>query len=332
MSTMLIQSGTLDDIADAIRSKTGKVASMTPLEMPDEIESISGGGGQSYTIEQGQTTSTSTATASLTEGKYYLFNTVYGDSTFSGAKIMVGDTKPIFTATGIGRTGCIIKATSNTVTYSRSGNVSANEYTEIDVIPDADIGGMGDSWNSGTAINSAKDDLYFLTLGDGETGNIVGADILVEHELVDTVSNGTRFLIVKAIGSSITLDNSHSFYYRQIGIIGSGGSGGASQFSASRKIEGYWDGTGSTTYTFDADIDNCLIVLTYTRENDLTDTRYTLTLASGSYSVLYDSGVKHGMTTYERTVILKVDGIKIGDTLYMYNYGDFRIADVISYT
>lgn len=111
-----------------------------------------------------------------------------------------------------------------------------------------------------------------------------------------------------------------------------GGGGGASSFTASRKIEGMWDGTDSTTYTFDADIDNCLIVLTYTRENDLTDTRYTLTLASGSYSVLYDSGVKHGMTTYERTVILKVDGIKIGDTLYMYNYGDFRIADVISYT
>lgn len=44
MSTMLIQSGTLDDIADAIRAKTGKVASMTPLEMPQEIASISGGG------------------------------------------------------------------------------------------------------------------------------------------------------------------------------------------------------------------------------------------------------------------------------------------------
>lgn len=218
MSTMLIQSGTLDDIADAIRSKTGKVASMTPLEMPDEIESISGGG-QSYEIEQGQTTSTSTATASLSEGKYYLFNTVYGDSTFSGATMIVGDTKPVFTASGIGRTGCIIKATSSTVTYSRSGNVSANEYTEIDVIPDADIGGVGSVWNSGTAISSIKDDLYFLTLGDGETGNIVGADILVEHELVDTVSNGTRFLIVKATGNSIALDNSHTFYYRRIGIV-----------------------------------------------------------------------------------------------------------------
>ena len=45
MSTLLVQSGTLDDIADAIRAKTGKVASMTPLEMPQEIASISGGGG-----------------------------------------------------------------------------------------------------------------------------------------------------------------------------------------------------------------------------------------------------------------------------------------------
>lgn len=44
MSTLLVQSGTFDDIADAIRAKTGKVASMTPLEMPQEIASISGGG------------------------------------------------------------------------------------------------------------------------------------------------------------------------------------------------------------------------------------------------------------------------------------------------
>lgn len=44
MSTLLVQSGTFDNIADAIRAKTGKVASMTPLEMPQEIASISGGG------------------------------------------------------------------------------------------------------------------------------------------------------------------------------------------------------------------------------------------------------------------------------------------------
>lgn len=45
MSTLLIQSGTLDDIADAIRAKTGSVASMTPLQMPTEIASIPSGGG-----------------------------------------------------------------------------------------------------------------------------------------------------------------------------------------------------------------------------------------------------------------------------------------------
>ena len=39
-----IDSETLTDIADAIRAKTGDSASMTPLEMPDEIASISGGG------------------------------------------------------------------------------------------------------------------------------------------------------------------------------------------------------------------------------------------------------------------------------------------------
>lgn len=43
MSLYSIQDTTLTDIADAIRSKTGKTASMTPAEMVDEIESISGG-------------------------------------------------------------------------------------------------------------------------------------------------------------------------------------------------------------------------------------------------------------------------------------------------
>ena len=45
MSKYVIDSETLTDIADAIRAKTGDSASMTPLEMPDEIASISGGGG-----------------------------------------------------------------------------------------------------------------------------------------------------------------------------------------------------------------------------------------------------------------------------------------------
>ena len=40
-----ITAGTLTDIADAIRAKTGKSALIDPVDMPSEIGSISGGGG-----------------------------------------------------------------------------------------------------------------------------------------------------------------------------------------------------------------------------------------------------------------------------------------------
>lgn len=179
-----------------------------------------GSSGNVYTIEQGQTVSTDTATISVESGKYYLFNTVYGGVVFSsGAELIIGDTNPIYTASGIGRCGCIVKATSNTITYNRYGNVSDNEYTELDVTEDCGLASFDSSWSSGTSITAIKDKFYFLALADGETGDITGADVLVEHKLEDTVSNGTRFLIVKATGSSVALNNGNSFYYRQIGIV-----------------------------------------------------------------------------------------------------------------
>ena len=50
MSEYLIQDTTLTDIADAIRGKTGKTDTMTPLEMPGEIASIQGGGGGGVSV------------------------------------------------------------------------------------------------------------------------------------------------------------------------------------------------------------------------------------------------------------------------------------------
>lgn len=44
MSKVYLEDSTLTDIADAIREKTGKNGLITPANMPDEIESISGGG------------------------------------------------------------------------------------------------------------------------------------------------------------------------------------------------------------------------------------------------------------------------------------------------
>ena len=83
MSTLLIQSGTLDDIADAIRAKTGKVASMTPLEMPDEIESISGGGGEASTLVITTDTSGSYASVLVADNTFTISNS-YRYSQVSG--------------------------------------------------------------------------------------------------------------------------------------------------------------------------------------------------------------------------------------------------------
>lgn len=49
MDEYLIQGSTLTDIADAIREKTGDSALMTPAEMVEAIEGISGGGGEENT-------------------------------------------------------------------------------------------------------------------------------------------------------------------------------------------------------------------------------------------------------------------------------------------
>lgn len=43
MSSYIIQSQTLTDIADAIRNKAGSSSSLTPLEMPNAIANISSG-------------------------------------------------------------------------------------------------------------------------------------------------------------------------------------------------------------------------------------------------------------------------------------------------
>ena len=50
MSLLVINPNTLTDIADAIREKTGGVDLMTPLEMPDEIASITGSANEFYLI------------------------------------------------------------------------------------------------------------------------------------------------------------------------------------------------------------------------------------------------------------------------------------------
>lgn len=54
MSNVFIENATLQNIANAIRNKTGKTETMLPAEMPAEIESIETGGGYEQGYEDGK--------------------------------------------------------------------------------------------------------------------------------------------------------------------------------------------------------------------------------------------------------------------------------------
>lgn len=77
MSTLIIQSETLEDIADAIRTKSGSSDTMTPLEMPSEIENLPTGGGSAevaFTVNSKVATTTGEVYTYTTtkSGKLYL--------------------------------------------------------------------------------------------------------------------------------------------------------------------------------------------------------------------------------------------------------------------
>lgn len=116
MSTLLVQSGTFDDIADAIRAKTGKVASMTPLEMPQEIASISGGGG--VTILSG--TENPTANQGV-DGQIYLKYSIVGENLTEFTNAVQSDMS-------------IIKSLEKVeITYKGGMNIGAEVYKQIDL-------------------------------------------------------------------------------------------------------------------------------------------------------------------------------------------------------
>lgn len=100
MAEYLIQSETLDDIADAINAKTGKSAAMTPTQMVTEIESIETGAA----IENGIVFNSFDSTGKPTTVTYYgeVLNTWQFNGTMYG-----GMWKPLVSVTcnGVKRVG-----------------------------------------------------------------------------------------------------------------------------------------------------------------------------------------------------------------------------------
>lgn len=165
MSTLLIQSGTLDDIADAIRAKTGGSSSMTPLEMPSEIASIVGGGGDitllhSAGLTRSEIIDNPPTTYTFTENydTIYVIGSISDNDAQAGTKITYNGNG---TATEIDSKSGVYSTTDSINTkVVKIQNVSANESVEI---ARSGTDGLTGTWFIFSAVEQGGgEDIYSL--------------------------------------------------------------------------------------------------------------------------------------------------------------------------
>jgi len=130
MSNLIIQSGTLDDIADAIRAKTGSQASMTPAQMVTNIASIPTGTTPTGTMNISSNgtydvTNYASAVVAVSSSSSEVAATTYANN--NGTKIEVTLTDGAFGEDSVDTTGSIynILSASNTM-YGMVANASGN--------------------------------------------------------------------------------------------------------------------------------------------------------------------------------------------------------------
>ena len=187
-----------------------------------------GGGGSSgnYSLDQGQTTTSSVASVTLEEGKHYLFFTGCHSGTFTNADIQASTTSYFEIISGIGVAVAIIKATSNNVTYTGS-YVHTEFYVEIDTLKDGvetdevDFVNKSLSWERATNITTEAGKYYLLAdTVNGDSSSLSGCDVIAEETMT---ASGTalniKIRLVKATSTSISIGSGNALYYREVALV-----------------------------------------------------------------------------------------------------------------
>lgn len=185
----------LDDIGDAIRAKTGGTAKLTLDEMPDEIASISGGGGDVAGIIAGTATEID---GPLTAVRPYAFHnyaalesidlsgvTEVPNNAFEGCSALetIGDAALEVVGLAAFR-GC--SALSN-VDMSALVSIAGSAFRDCssisgDLVLSAGMTVAGNSTFSGTGITSVSGDATF-SFGNSDTSTFASCSALVSVDL-----------------------------------------------------------------------------------------------------------------------------------------------------
>lgn len=129
MSSLIIQSGTLDDIADAIRAKTGSQASMTPAQMVTNIASIPTGTTPTGTMNISSNgtydvTNYASAVVAVSASSSEVAATTYANN--NGTKIEVTLTNGTFYENTTDNPGSIYNELDTGTMYGMVANASGN--------------------------------------------------------------------------------------------------------------------------------------------------------------------------------------------------------------
>ena len=181
MSKYVIDSETLTDIADAIRAKTGDSASMTPLEMPDEIASISGGGGYAPSGYTRLKYLQATGTQYIDTGKYLKLNSEfwcdmrYSEGAQGAFAFPFGSNNPIVgtpvinTITGLGTANAYVSFGSN---VDKRYNANGHYWNRFQVETNKDASTVTMTLIEGSYIVTLTCELSDTTVTENTTSHI----------------------------------------------------------------------------------------------------------------------------------------------------------------
>lgn len=220
MANVLVNESSLEDIADAIRSKNGTSTKYKPAEMADAISAISGGG----------ITPTGTKTISITQN-----GTVTEDVTNYANAQVNANVPNSYSASDEGKVvdnGALVSQTSTNITTNGTVDTTTNNEVVVSVPNSYSASDEGKVVSNGALVSQTSDtvttnDTYDTTLINSLTVNVSGGGGTTSKftGIVELLGVSTTSISIPISGYTLT---GNEKFYATLKLVGTGTYSGGS--------------------------------------------------------------------------------------------------------